>query len=72
VNNNLPLHLSSYIGREREIAEIENLLADHRLLTLTGPGGCGKTRLAGDLVETFEGITLRPFLLLLELRLGLV
>src|SRR5215208_5247990 len=57
-NNNLPLQLSSFIGREREIAEIGKLLADHRLLTLTGPGGCGKTRLAlavaGDLVKSFE------------------
>jgi predicted ATPase len=44
--NNLPLALSSFIGREREMAEVQQLLAAHRLLTLTGPGGCGKTRLA--------------------------
>ena len=42
---NLPLQLSSFIGREREIAEVEALLADNRLLTLTGAGGSGKTRL---------------------------
>lgn len=44
--NNLPLELSSFVGREREAAEIEGLLSEHRLLILTGPGGSGKTRLA--------------------------
>ena len=44
--NNLPLELSSFVGRQREIAEVEALLSEHRLLTLTGPGGSGKTRLA--------------------------
>jgi MoxR-like ATPase len=44
--NNLPLELSSFVGREREVSEVETLLADNRLLTLTGPGGSGKTRLA--------------------------
>jgi hypothetical protein len=44
--NNLPLSLSGLVGRGREIAEIEGLLANHRLLMLTGPGGSGKTRLA--------------------------
>ena len=39
---NLPVELSSFIGREREIAEIEGLLAEHRLLTLTGPGGAAR------------------------------
>ena len=43
---NLPTALSSFIGREREIGEVRRLLGSHRLVTLTGPGGCGKTRLA--------------------------
>jgi non-specific serine/threonine protein kinase len=44
--HNLPIALTSFIGREREIAEIQRLLTTTRLLTLAGPGGCGKTRLA--------------------------
>jgi predicted ATPase/class 3 adenylate cyclase/DNA-binding CsgD family transcriptional regulator len=44
--NNLPVQLSSFVGREAELAELGRLLPDHRLLTLTGAGGCGKTRLA--------------------------
>jgi predicted ATPase len=56
-HTNLPIHTSSLIGRERELAEAEGLLASHRLLTLTGPGGCGKTRLAlqlaAEAVERF-------------------
>jgi non-specific serine/threonine protein kinase len=44
--HNLPLPLTSFIGREREIAEATRLLAHSRLLTLTGAGGCGKSRLA--------------------------
>jgi predicted ATPase/class 3 adenylate cyclase len=43
---NLPTELSSFIGREDELAEIRALLAATRLLTLVGPGGTGKTRLA--------------------------
>lgn len=42
----LPVEISSFVGRERELAEVGNLLATTRLLTLVGPGGCGKTRLA--------------------------
>jgi hypothetical protein len=44
--HNLPLRLSTFIGRERELAQLKSLLWSSRLLTLTGFGGCGKTRLA--------------------------
>jgi len=47
--HNLPLELSSFVGREREIGEVKRLVVEedkNRLVTLTGPGGCGKTRLA--------------------------
>src|SRR5512139_1724984 len=56
--NNLPVQLTSFIGREREIAEIKQELTDHRLVTLTGSGGTGKTRLslqvAADLLDQFK------------------
>jgi predicted ATPase len=42
----LPLPLTSFIGRERELAEVTDSLASTRLLTLIGAGGCGKTRIA--------------------------
>jgi predicted ATPase/class 3 adenylate cyclase/DNA-binding CsgD family transcriptional regulator len=44
--NNLPVVLSSFIGRERELIDVAAALSWTRLLTLTGAGGCGKTRLA--------------------------
>ncbi len=44
--HNLPAQITSFVGRENEISEIEQLLADHRLVTLTGSGGAGKTRLS--------------------------
>ena len=45
-NTNLPVPLTSFVGREREMEEVKQLLSTTRLLTLTGTGGIGKTRLA--------------------------
>jgi predicted ATPase len=56
--NNLPVQLTSFIGRENQITEVKDLLSAARLLTLTGPGGTGKTRLAlqvaADELDTFS------------------
>ncbi|MFN2590351.1 MAG: adenylate/guanylate cyclase domain-containing protein [Actinomycetota bacterium] len=46
VPTNLPVQLNSFIGRDRELAELESLLDEARLVSLVGPGGTGKTRLA--------------------------
>jgi non-specific serine/threonine protein kinase len=61
--HNLPVQLTSFVGRERELAELKPLLFGSRLLTLTGPGGSGKTRLAlslaADVLEQFaDGVWL--------------
>src|SRR6266705_3181175 len=44
--HNLPYQLTSFVGREQEIAQLKELVAKNRLVTLTGAGGAGKTRLA--------------------------
>jgi predicted ATPase/class 3 adenylate cyclase len=51
VGDSLPVQLTSFVGRESELAAAERLLATSRLLTLTGPGGTGKTRLAIALAQ---------------------
>ncbi|HEY5903095.1 MAG TPA: helix-turn-helix domain-containing protein [Anaerolineales bacterium] len=61
--DNLPVQLTSFIGRERELSESRKLLATTHLLTLTGPGGTGKTRLSlqlasGLLNEFADGVWL--------------
>ena len=44
--NNLPIQMTSFVGRDADLADVKDLLARERLLTLVGPGGTGKTRLA--------------------------
>jgi predicted ATPase len=44
--HNLPSHVTSFVGREREIADVHAALGAHRLVTIVGPGGTGKTRLS--------------------------
>lgn len=51
-NTNLPTPLTSFIGREKEQAEIKNLIARNRLVTLAGAGGIGKTRLSIQIAST--------------------
>jgi predicted ATPase/DNA-binding CsgD family transcriptional regulator len=46
-----PAVLTSFIGRARPVREVEGLLAGHRLVTVTGPGGSGKTRLAAEVAR---------------------
>ncbi|HEV3096440.1 MAG TPA: adenylate/guanylate cyclase domain-containing protein [Candidatus Dormibacteraeota bacterium] len=63
--NNLPTQLTSFIGRDDQLREAKDLLARSRLLTLTGPGGTGKTRLsleiAADLLDQFsDGVYFVP------------
>jgi hypothetical protein len=58
VLNNLPFQVTSFIGRERELSELTTLVHTTRLLTLTGTGGAGKTRLAlhvaADVIDNFD------------------
>src|SRR5512143_585751 len=58
VPNNLPAQLSSFVGRQKEIDQVRRLLQTHRLVSLTGAGGTGKTRLslqvAAQLLDRFN------------------
>jgi len=51
---NLPHELSSFVGRRAEVRAVKRLLAQSRLVTLTGPGGMGKTRLALRVAATMH------------------
>jgi predicted ATPase/class 3 adenylate cyclase len=52
---NLPNQLTRFIGREQELVRVKELVAEHRLVTLTGPGGTGKTRLALEVASDLLG-----------------
>src|SRR5574341_898469 len=56
--NNLPAQVTSFVGRENELAEVKKLLNEAHILTLIGPGGTGKTRLAlqavAEMINDFE------------------
>ncbi|HVR47260.1 MAG TPA: tetratricopeptide repeat protein [Candidatus Binatia bacterium] len=56
--NNLPSQISSFVGRQTELDELSAMLAGSRLVTITGPGGIGKTRLAvqmaAEVVELYD------------------
>ncbi len=72
--HNLPYQLTSFIGREQEIAQLGGLDPAHRLVTLTGAGGAGKTRLAIEvayrLLDAFpDGVWLVEFAGLSDSRL---
>jgi predicted ATPase/class 3 adenylate cyclase len=61
--NNLPIQLTSFVGREKELVDMKKLLQEARLVTLTGPGGTGKTRLsiqiANELLDQYpDGVWL--------------
>lgn len=56
--NNLPIQITSFVGREKEIRELKELVSSRHLVTLAGSGGSGKTRLsletAGELLDRFR------------------
>ncbi len=63
--NNLPMQLTSFIGRQDEIDQIKKMLSEVRLITITGPGGSGKSRLsiqvAAELVDQYpDGVWFVP------------
>jgi predicted ATPase/class 3 adenylate cyclase len=72
--NNLPAQLTSFVGRERQLAEVAALIRKTRLVTLVGPGGIGKTRLAlhaaAEVMDAFpDGVFLAEFAPLADARL---
>src|SRR5215472_13930576 len=52
---NVRAELTSFVGREADVAAVRELIAEHRLTTLVGPGGSGKTRLATETARTLTG-----------------
>jgi predicted ATPase/DNA-binding SARP family transcriptional activator len=55
IPNNLPIPLTSFVGREQDMAAAKRLIGDARILTLSGPPGSGKTRLALEIAEDLLG-----------------
>ena len=55
VVHGLPVALTSFIGRDEPVREVAGLLEEHRWVTVTGPGGSGKTRLAGEVAKRVAG-----------------
>ncbi len=51
---NLPVPLSSFVGRHRELDQLASLVTEHRLVTVVGPGGAGKTRLAIEALRRLD------------------
>ncbi len=56
MGTNLPYHLTTFIGREEDLEHVRQLLRSKRLVTLVGPGGIGKTRLALRVAAEFEEV----------------
>ncbi len=54
-NTNLRAELTSFVGKDADVAAVRELIAEHRLTTLIGPGGAGKTRLATETARTLLG-----------------
>ncbi|ONI77074.1 hypothetical protein ALI144C_33795 [Actinosynnema sp. ALI-1.44] len=54
-DTNLRAALTSFVGRTADVVEVRHLVRGHRLVTLTGPGGCGKTRLAIEAARALSG-----------------
>src|SRR5215472_12170053 len=50
-----PAELTSFVGRQEQVRGVARLLEQYRLVTVTGPGGAGKTRLAGQVARTVAG-----------------
>ena len=50
-----PAALTSFVGRAAAVSEVAGLLGEYRLVTVTGPGGAGKTRLAGEVAGQVAG-----------------